>query len=383
MYSKILLVPIVLLSVVTPSWVTAASSCASLSRNLKQGISGQDVRALQQALNADARTQVAKTGPGSPGQETTYFGPATRAAVVKYQELYRNSILTPVGLSSGTGIVGPSTRAHLSTNCGQETTKAQTGGSLSDAGTTYNREVKTPTGNQSPSPQTIGNLFATKPTSFPAPTVSTASTTAQGVFLPNTVTTPWMGVSQTTGTPFILMTNDQVLSRGSTLTLYGTGFTDRTPNTVKIGNYTMTNVGVDQNGLISLTIPKDAPLGRQYISVTNANGASNTDVFIIVSTPGVPGPRAVLGTPERGKAGDVVTVYGSGFSKTWNDIHFPTGIVRGVKSIDGKTLSFVVPQPEVNMTTEELAATPDIASVYYVINDYGISEGLPFTVQFK
>jgi hypothetical protein len=192
-----------------------------------------------------------------------------------------------------------------------------------------------------------------------------------------------MGAAQTSGTPFILMTNDQVLLPGSILTLYGTGFTSQTPNTVKIGNYTMTNVGVDQNGLISFVLPKDVPRGRQYVTVTNANGSSNTDVFIVIPTPGVSGPKVFSAFPNRGRVGTTVTVYGTGFSKTWNDIHFPTAIIRGIPSPDGKTLSFTVPSPEADMTAQELTFAPDITSTYYIINDYGISEGLPFTVQFK
>ena len=80
--------------------------CAGIvfSRNLTVGSTGSDVKCLQALLNTSATTQVSLTGAGSPGNETTYFGSRTLAAVRVYQA---QQGWTPANQ------VGPLTRAKL------------------------------------------------------------------------------------------------------------------------------------------------------------------------------------------------------------------------------------------------------------------------------
>ena len=86
-----------------------ASSRASFNRQLVIGSVGDDVKSLQQFLNSRG-FMVSPAGPGAPGNETKFFGPATRAAVIKFQ-LANGIIQSATG--AGAGHVGPKTRARI------------------------------------------------------------------------------------------------------------------------------------------------------------------------------------------------------------------------------------------------------------------------------
>lgn len=79
-------------------------SSYTFTMDLKQGDKGTEVMNLQKVLNTDSRTQVASSGAGSPGNETSYFGALTKAAVIRYQIIK--------GLTA-TGMVDMATRAEL------------------------------------------------------------------------------------------------------------------------------------------------------------------------------------------------------------------------------------------------------------------------------
>lgn len=94
-------------------------SCSYVfNTNMKLGSRGTDVMNLQKVLNSYSQTRVAESGAGSPGLETSTFGPATRAAVNKFQALH----LVDLGITAPTGNVFAGTRALLNQVCSGSTT---------------------------------------------------------------------------------------------------------------------------------------------------------------------------------------------------------------------------------------------------------------------
>lgn len=92
------------ITAVVVSGATQTSVIMSSVRDLKIGMTGEDVLTLQKFLN-DHGYVLALTGPGSPGNETNMFGSLTRAALSKFQAA--NSVDPAIGY------FGPLTRAKI------------------------------------------------------------------------------------------------------------------------------------------------------------------------------------------------------------------------------------------------------------------------------
>ena len=84
---------------------------AALTTNLKLGSTGSQVLVLQKLLNS-AGYKIAKSGPGSSGQETNSFGGLTKAAVQRFQ-CAQGIVCKGTESSTGYGYVGAKTRAAL------------------------------------------------------------------------------------------------------------------------------------------------------------------------------------------------------------------------------------------------------------------------------
>ena len=84
--------------------IQAPSSLASsftFTRTLRQGMTGTDVTNLQKFLVSQGYLKTNVFG---------YFGNLTKAAVIKFQNANASTILTPQGLTVGTGVFGVATR---------------------------------------------------------------------------------------------------------------------------------------------------------------------------------------------------------------------------------------------------------------------------------
>jgi peptide/nickel transport system substrate-binding protein len=81
--------------------------------NLVRGSSGAEVRKLQECLARDPEVY-------PEASITGIFGALTEKAVIRFQEKYKAEILTPSGLTRGTGAVKAGTRAKLNELCGAQ-----------------------------------------------------------------------------------------------------------------------------------------------------------------------------------------------------------------------------------------------------------------------
>ncbi|TSC87079.1 MAG: Uncharacterized protein G01um10148_184 [Parcubacteria group bacterium Gr01-1014_8] len=87
---------------------TTGGSCNTFTRTHQMGDSGGEVMWVQQFLNSHG-SQVSATGAGSPGNESSYYGAKTKAAVAKWQAAN--------GVAPAAGYWGPITRAKANSMC--------------------------------------------------------------------------------------------------------------------------------------------------------------------------------------------------------------------------------------------------------------------------
>ncbi len=312
----------------------AAENSSAFIRTLRLGDSGPDVRLLQQKLNSDVDTQVAEYGPGSTGNETERFGQLTRDAVIRFQEKYTAEILVPIGLTSGTGVVGEATRRIL------------------------NADAK---------------KTATVP--IPAANPATRSTTPSAT-APAAPTLPAATPAGAKSDIYISFPSSYYGPRGSKLTLAGSGFT-KTQNTLHLGsNFSISDIPSNSGTSLIITIPERAPYGKHVIWIENANGKSLNESFYVVTKEGTSVPTIAGITPESGPYGEVVTIRGTNFAPKGNEILTNYHIIKDVASPDGTTLTFsVTPFPEIPQLQVGVDLKRGIEAVmtFYVVNENGVS----------
>jgi peptidoglycan hydrolase-like protein with peptidoglycan-binding domain len=104
---------------------TSTAPITAFNRDLALGDTGDDVILLKTVLNSDPDTALVYTMTSPAGAQNLY-DEATAVAVSKFQMKYASEILTPYGLTTGTGTVGPSTRKKLNQLLNKSLTESST-----------------------------------------------------------------------------------------------------------------------------------------------------------------------------------------------------------------------------------------------------------------
>ncbi|HET8574624.1 MAG TPA: hypothetical protein VFM02_00425 [Candidatus Paceibacterota bacterium] len=220
---------------------------------------------------------------------------------------------------------------------------------------------------------------------------STAGTSA------NTLSSAAASISS----PTLFYPSKYVVSRGEQVLLSGGGLSGET--SVTFEGYGNVPGNVTGGGTqMSFVVPGNIPYGRYNISINGNVGKSNAS-FLVVKDPSVPSPSVSSMSALTVHPGQSITLTGSGFAKTGNEIRTNLGIVSGISSQDGKTLTFTFPvlqQVIPDAVKQVIAAqgmseeqflqyqksymggkSPTMGGSLRVVNQNGISEEKTFTIQ--
>lgn len=190
-----------------------ASAITSFERYLQVGDRGEDVLFLQRILNTDPDTIVAPQGPGSLGQETTYFGKATKQGVIKLQKKF------DLGEEHGFFIIYSGGLDEKTRNF------------LNEAYFNTDYMYGTSTMSTSTRQKTINQMYK-------------------------------KGAGMLPGTPVINSSDKLVVVNGDEITLSGKNFSTTTANTLTIGYNTLSVVAKEPN---TLTFKMDSALRDMYL----------------------------------------------------------------------------------------------------------------------
>ena len=328
-------IPLVFLFAVSllPASAFADTNTLSFSQNHQLWDHGAEIKTLQQFLNAQGFL-VARSGPGSPGDETTVFGLLTYNALLKYQAAHD---------LPATGYFGPTTRGFMS----ESSAHSSSGGVLNGAQSS----------SQITSPATFPR--STVPTSLPVVSLSFGGA-GEGGGGGSVSTTPSCDITATS--PTITLGDSSLLTWSSSnavsASLSGVGSvglsssTDVTPNTTSAYTLTVTNnagatatcdttvtvIGFSGHTppTVSLTVPTNgAAVGGSSVTLTAT--ATDTDAIAYV--------QFKVGNTNIGSA-----ILSSPYTTTWS--------TTATTTPDGSyTLSAVAADISGNLATSSITVT--------------------------
>jgi len=325
------------------------------SRSLKLGSRGSDVKDLQMFLNMCADTKVSNSGAGSPGMETTYFGPATKAAVIKFQ--------TARGVSPQSGLFGPLSRAKAAD---LQASSNVCGGVV----------VNPPQGQNGP---VMASLSATTPAAGyivnNQATAGLLDVTFSGNGMVNSVTLKRSGISDQN------TLSNVYLYEGNTRLTDGYSFNSA-------GEITMNNLGIMVNGSKVISVKADASSTASNnstiaVALTSfASGASVNAVNIQGNTMNLASgsslatasfsANTVIGTPTVNAGVSSYTFWSAPVQVNTRALHLKSAAFRMIGSAPSDALSNI--KLFVNgVDTGKVAMVAPIQGTNYAIFDFGSS----------
>lgn len=278
---------------------------AQIENNLRLGDYHSDVRALQVILNKNSLTQVAREGPGSPGNESYFFGSKTFDAVKRFQSLYKDEILLPYDLPQPTGFVGQATRQKLNT--------------LLENG------LITP-------PQTNTIQSNTKTYSSPQSKTAPSFTLKNPLLLKPIEKTPK------------LFSIDPYQAKGGTEVVLSGEFFDIEQNTVFIGdNYSVAGIKSTDTKTLRIILPGGSILqnGKYMVWVTTSKGSSrnpSVPIQVFITDTPKPPPDVISVDPPSVTLDKDIVIKGNNFTQNGNNIYSTLGNIMNVPSSDGVTI---------------------------------------------
>ena len=339
-----------------------ASPADIFTTNLSLGSSGMQVLALQKLLNQDTDTRVANTGPGSPGNETSYFGQLTKSAVIQFQEKYMSDVLTPAGLTHGTGYVGSYTRAKLNSLSKLTTTVSSTASTSTQQASQTDYLVK--------DSEKIDIYAGDKMIANVQNRILTAINSAIASQSTATATMPTITLSDVPSV-VIKELSPRSATVGAKVSVIGTGISSN--SAIYFGNdYIVRTLSQDFFGNFSFTVPS-IPLALYDLAIQTSGIVSNTAAFVITD-PKNPPVHIQSIYPAVIAYGGTLTITGSGFTPQNNIVVTTYQKFPNVLSADGKTLTIQLFPDNLRELAKVGRGTDKIPTSVYVVNEYGFSD---------
>ena len=346
------------------------------TKDLKNGDFNDDVKILQKFLNQDSRTTVALSGSGSIGNETNYFGNMTKQAVVRFQEIYKDEILTPSGLSSGTGFVGPATRKKLINLSENGVVKVDSSKKSNITNVnTQNSAISSFFNEINPAEiNKTNSYFGSFMNQMPKQTLFSISSVLDKATL-SIFPSFAKEVRIYTVEPYQVKPGQKVI-------VNGTGFTDKN-NIFSFGSVSGTALNCQYSTYCEVSVPENVGAGEQNVVLKNSNGDSGKQgYFVKVFVTNNPVMPSVISSvsPSSIKASEFgadIMIKGERFTSSNNYIYTPLGKVGPYDSSDGKIIVFSLKNMEnINKLIEsgKLLKAENVPIPFRISNEYGSSD---------